>query len=44
MKDNLAKYIPSAFFSGTAELCARTTFFHIVVQNVEVQKERYDFI
>jgi hypothetical protein len=36
MKDNLAKYIPFAFFSGTAELCAGTSFFHIVVQNVKV--------
>jgi len=36
MKDNLAKYIPFAFFSGTAELCARRTFFHIVVQNIKL--------
>jgi len=36
MKDNLAKDILFAFFSGTAELRARRTFFHIVVQNVKV--------
>jgi len=36
MKDSLAKYIPFAFFSGTAELCAGKTFFHIVVQNVNM--------
>jgi len=36
MTYNLVKYIPFAFFLGTAELCARRTFFHIVVQNVKL--------
>jgi len=40
MKDNLAQYIPSAFFSGTAELCTRTTFFsHYCTKHKSVERK-----
>lgn len=34
MKDNLIKYTTFVIFAQTTELCARTTLFYIVVQNV----------
>jgi hypothetical protein len=39
MKDNLAQYIASAFFSGTAELCARTFFLHYFTKHKSVERK-----